>query len=479
MRYAIWDLETNSSDTFFGFILEAGGILVDENFKELDRFNLRGRLPEGELFQSMALLVNGTSIKQLTQVNLSHYELIDQIEKIFQKWGREGSTIFLGWSNIGFDDEMLRKEFFRGLRYPYLLNSSPNKRHDGLNIARAAYGIDPNILKVELNHKSNPIFKLESLSRMQGFDTSTSHTAFTDASNTARILGLIKNKQPENWDSFFKTSSKIETETIVKSHDLLTLSEFFYGRVHNYLIIPLHKNHCIHPIYKWALAIDVKSDIEALMNMSINELKAQMKKVPKFLRTIRSNKGPILLDPKFAKQQKPYNEMSFEEIEKKIKIVKENEKLSQNILIAVKEIAEDKKQSESQEDIYPEEDIYNNFSPKKDQLLFPEWHTANWQDKLRLIPKFEDTRLHWFAQKMIYQEAPEVLPEDLRKSIKRKIAKRILSKANEKWITIGQLYSEIDMLRDKYDDENDKEKLKQLDEHDQFAKTVEQKYENA
>ena len=71
MRYAIWDLETNSSDTFFGFILEAGGILVDENFKELDRFNLRGRLPEGELFQSMALLVNGTSIKQLTQVNVS------------------------------------------------------------------------------------------------------------------------------------------------------------------------------------------------------------------------------------------------------------------------------------------------------------------------------------------------------------------------------------------------------------------------
>ena len=41
MRYAIWDLETNSSDTFFGFILEAGGILVDENFKEIDRLITR------------------------------------------------------------------------------------------------------------------------------------------------------------------------------------------------------------------------------------------------------------------------------------------------------------------------------------------------------------------------------------------------------------------------------------------------------
>ncbi len=374
---------------------------------------------------------------------------------------------------------MLRKEFFRGLRYPYLLNSSPNRRHDGLNIARAAYGIDPNILKVELNHKSNPIFKLESLSRMQGFDTTTSHTAFTDALNTTRILSLIKKKQPENWDSFFKTSSKIETETIVKSKNLLTLSEFFYGRVHNYLVIPLHKSHCLHPIYQWALAIDVKSDVEALTNMSINELKAQMKKVPKFLRTIRSNKGPILLDPKFALKEKPYNEMQSDEIEKKIRLIKENEKFSQNILTAVREIAEDKKQSESQEDIHPEESIYNKFTSNKDTSLFSGWHAASWKDKLRLIPKFEDTRLHWFAQKLLYQEAPDVLPDDLYKSIKRKIANRILSKKNEKWITIGQLYSEIDMLRDKFENEGDKEKLNQLDEHDKFAKSIEQKYESA
>ena len=44
----------------------------------------------------MALIVNGTSVKQLTQVNLSHYQLINELEKIFQRWGREGPTIFLG-----------------------------------------------------------------------------------------------------------------------------------------------------------------------------------------------------------------------------------------------------------------------------------------------------------------------------------------------------------------------------------------------
>ena len=47
MNLAIWDIESSSAITDFGSIIEIGGILVDENFKEKDRFNLRCRLPEG------------------------------------------------------------------------------------------------------------------------------------------------------------------------------------------------------------------------------------------------------------------------------------------------------------------------------------------------------------------------------------------------------------------------------------------------
>ena len=108
MNLAIWDIESSNSDTFFGSILEIGGILVDENFKEKDRFNLRCRLPDGEIPQAMALIVNKTSVEQLTKVNLSHYQMLGEIEKIFKKWS---PACFLGWSYIGFDDEMLRNEF--------------------------------------------------------------------------------------------------------------------------------------------------------------------------------------------------------------------------------------------------------------------------------------------------------------------------------------------------------------------------------
>ena len=247
MNLAIWDIESSSASTDFGSIIEIGGILVDENFKEKDRFNFRCRLPEGEIPQAMALIVNKTSIKQLTQGNLSHYQMLGEVEKIFKKWS---PAIFLGWSNIGFDDEMIRKEFFKGIRYPYITNAAPNKRHDGINIARAAYAIDQTVLNTEINEKNNPVFKLESLARMQGLDSSDAHSALADAEMTAKILNIVRKKQKNTWDTFLKTANKSDIETIVKKGEIITLNEYYYGKSRLHLVVPLHPKYCMHPIYQ-------------------------------------------------------------------------------------------------------------------------------------------------------------------------------------------------------------------------------------
>ena len=109
-----------------------------------------------------------------------------------------------------------------------------------------------------------------------------------------------------------------------------------------------------------------------------------------------------------------------------------NEKFSQNVLVALREVAEEKEQAKSQEDIYAEESIYSKFTSNKDTALFPAWHAASWKDKLKLLSKFDDQRLVGFGQKIIFQEAPEVLPFDILKKIKTGIAKRILSENKEK-----------------------------------------------
>ena len=475
MNLAIWDIESSSASTDFGSIIEIGGVLVDQNFKEKDRFNLRCRLPEGEIPQAMALIVNKTSLDQLTKVNLSHYQMLGEIEKIFKKWS---PAIFLGWSNIGFDDEMIRKEFFKGIRYPYITNASPNKRHDGINIARAAYAVDKNVLQTEINEKNNPVFKLESLSRMNGFDSSDAHSALTDATLTMKILGLIKKKQPNTWDNFLKTANKLDTETIFKKENIITLNEYFYGKSRLYLCAPLHPKHCIHPIYQWGQAVDLRVEVQPLLKMSINELKAEMKKTPKFLRTIRSNKAPIILEAKYGMKEEPYNTIDPELIKKRAQLIRDNEKFSQNILTALREIAEEKEQSKSQEDIYAEESIYKKFTSNKDTALFPSWHAASWKDKLKLLDKFDDERLVGFGKKIIFQESPETLPPDMLKSIKIQIAKRILSNEKEKWWTCKEFYFECDNLRERYTNENDQSKLEFLDQLNNFVMSIQKKYEN-
>ena len=474
MNLAIWDIESSSANTSWGSIIEVGGILVDPNFKELDRFNFRCRLPEGEIPQAMALIVNKTSVDLLTKGNLSHYQMLGQLEAIFKKWS---PAIFLGWSNIGFDDEMIRNEFFRGIRYPYITNATPNKRHDGLNIARGAHAVDESVVKTEINAKGNAVMKLESLARMNGFESSGAHSALFDAELTVKVLGLIKKNQPQTWDIFLRTANRSDTEVIVKKEKIFTLAEYHFGKNYKYVVAPLHPKHCIDN-YNWGRAVDLKVDPTPLLDMSISELKVAMKKL-KFLKTIRSNKAPIILDQSYGMLVEPYNSIDPELIKERARLVNTNEKFSQNILIALREIAEEKQQFDSQEDVLAEESIYKKFTPQKDTALFPKWHAASWKDKLTLLDKFEDGRMISFGKKIIYQESPETLPSDMFKTIKRDIAERILSNEKEKWWTCKEFYFECDNLRDRYTNEKDEKKLKFLDEINEFVEGIQKKYEQA
>jgi exodeoxyribonuclease-1 len=216
---------------------------------------------------------------------------------------------FLGYSSINFDDEVIRKEFFKSLRKPYLTNTDGNVSHDALNIVRAAFAIDDDVLKTELNPKGNKSMKLESLARLNGFESAGAHSALFDTELTVKVLDLIKQKQPTLWQEYFKTSSKVIVENLIKQEKIFTLNEYFYGTSRLYLCAPLHPNACTHPIYNWGQAVDLRVDVEAIQKLNYEDLKKEMKKSPKFLRTIRSNKAPIILDQSFGMKVEPYSKL--------------------------------------------------------------------------------------------------------------------------------------------------------------------------
>ena len=121
--------------------------------------------------------------------------------------------------------------------------------------------------------------------------------------------------------------------------------------------------------------------------------------------------------------------------------------------------------------------LYTNFPKPEDKNLMKIFHQFNWQDKIDVIDKFKEERFSRLAEKLIYEEKPEVLPESTLKKIKREIAERIFSTEKQNWTTLPEFYRQIDEKRSKY--ENDEKKMKLLDEYDKFAQAIEKKYESA
>jgi exodeoxyribonuclease-1 len=476
-KLVIYDTETTNS-TIWGSIIEVGAVVVDKNLNEIGKLNIRGRMPEGEVPSAKALLVNSTSIDLLTKGNYSHYDFLGAVENFFTK---AAPALFMGWSNLNFDRRMFHFNFFKGNRYPYITHSSPNKEHDGLHIARAAQTINSKTLKTELTDAGNESLALEGLARQQGFDTSQQHTAYHDAFTSLKILRIVKDKHKENWENFLSTSTKNSVETILKSEGIYSIFENVKGRNMMYLVSTIHPEHCFHPTYaSWGYLWDLRRDPEPLLNLSANDLKVYLKKFsPKALRVIKTNKAPVVLDQKFALKEKVYADLDLEIIQKRAKLVRKSENFCKNIQIINGEAAEEKAQTKTQEDLLPEETLYEKFIPNKDTQLFKAWHSSSWEDKLRMLDKFQDKRCSWFGQKIIYQEAPHILPPDLYKNIKSEIARRILSKNREKWQTIGMAYQEIDTLRDQASNRDDEDELKKLDDINEFIMSIEKKYEIA
>ena len=474
-KIVIYDTETTNS-TIWGSIIEVGAVVVDKNLKEIGKLNIRGRMPEGEVPSAKALLVNSTSIDLLTKGNYSHYDFLGAVENFFSKCA---PAMFMGWSNLNFDRRMFHFNFFKGNRYPYATHSSPNKEHDGLHIARAAQTLNPETLKTELTEAGNPSLALEALARMQGFDTSQQHTAYHDACTALKVLRIIKNKHKENWEEFLKTSTKSSVETLLTNNGIYSIFENVKGRNMMYLGCSLHPKHSFHPSYpSWGYLWDCRRDPEPLLNLPINQLKDFLKKMsPKALRVLKTNRAPVVLDKKFALRQKPYSDLDLDTIKKRAYLVRNSENFCKNIQIIHREAAEEKEQTKTQEDLLPEETLYEKFIPNKDTSLFKTWHSSSWEDKLRLLDKFQDKRCSWFGQKIIYQEAPQILPPDLYRNIKSEIARRILSKNKEKWQTVHMAYTEIDYLRDQASNRDDEVELKKLDEINEFVMSIEKKYE--
>ena len=141
----------------------------------------------------------------LNNVNLSHYGLIKKLQDKFKKWS---PAIFIGYNTISFDEEFLRKTFFKLLLEPYITQFNGNKSADVLGITRSSKYYYPECLEVGMNEKGNQIFKLDNLTELNKI-THNAHDAMGDVEATMEITKILQKKANIIWDSALNNSTKI------------------------------------------------------------------------------------------------------------------------------------------------------------------------------------------------------------------------------------------------------------------------------
>jgi Exonuclease C-terminal. len=203
-----------------------------------------------------------------------------------------------------------------------------------------------------------------------------------------------------------------------------------------------------------------------------------MKQKPKLIKEIKNNKNPILLDSSFVDKMPNYNKIGIKILNHRAEIIKKSVDFKNKIQTILFEEYESKQMTNSQIDITPEESIYSGGFPdnlEKSKMI--DFHNADWEEKFYISNQFKDERYKYFAHRLIYEEMPHVLPKSDYENIHKIIADQILSTDNEKWNTIPKSYHELDNLREKYEIQNDEEKLLFLENWDHFLQDLEKQYQ--
>ncbi len=428
MAFVFYDTETTGVSTDFDQILQFAAIKTDEKLQELDRFEIRSRLLPHVLPHPAALCVTGKSIGDVTNPELpSHYEMLQTIRQKLLEWS---PAIFVGYNSMSFDEHLLRQALFQNLHPPYLTNTNGNCRADALALVQAASVFAPECLKIPLGNKGVPVYKLDQVAPLNGFDHENAHDALADVEATIHLAQCIRQNAAPCWDRFVRFSKKATVADFVHSENVFVLTEFYFNRPYHYPVA------CFATDQEQAgvcLCLDLTVDLEALSALDDDALVARLQKSPRPVRRVRTNAAPLVASIA-ALPESVRHGLSIEELTNRAHALKSDEALIERLRVAFEASKEDKPVSE-----HIEQHIYLGFIGRDDEALMAAFHKAPWESRSTIVERLEDLRLKHFGRRLIHAHVPDAMDPAHRVEIEALYAARLHPAGDTKveWTTVS------------------------------------------
>lgn len=431
-----YDTETTGINVEFDQIIQFAAILTDQNFREIDRINIRCRRLPWVIPSPGAMLVTGVSPRRIDDPNLPQFpEMMSNIQDKLRSWS---PAIFIGYNSFQFDEPMLQRALWLSLNPPYLTVTNGNARADLLQLVRAVSRITPHALDIPNIASGRPVFRLDRLAPLNGFSHINAHDAMGDVQAVIHIGKRIASRSPALWTAFLNCANRASVSELLGSEEPIFFAEPLKSGRPGWWGLPIGSD-TNQKSTKLVANLDADwVNFSSKWNDSQDELDATLTYQ---IRRIKENMFPIAFGQSDAAEL-------FGILPSKREI-KGADVLRGSQLRDVLTNFSMKMKVNRGEARALEQRIFEGFPSKMDKRTMQEFALLPWLQRTDLVQKLDDPRLRQIAQRLIFLMAPASLSEANRTRVEQGIRDRLLDKHTDRtlWRTISLARSELDEIR--------------------------------
>lgn len=438
MSFVFYDLETSGLSKPFDQILQFGAIYADDDLNVLDQINLRCRRRSEVVPSPGAMLVTNLKPSDLEEQNLSHYEMIRQIVNWISD---KVPAVFIGHNSLDFDEDFLRRCFYRTLENPYLTLRDGNARADTMVVAHAVHHHDNENIQVP-KVGGKPSFRLGPLARLNGidFDEATAHDAFADIVATLDLAKYMRDASPQVWDQMLKNVNLNGINELLEQSSLNYFSAVYFGRPFGFAVSEIGRS--VENQKEIAL-FDLAHDPDDYIDMDVMQLISVLGRSPKVIRVAQANKQPILMPPTLPGIYLKPGGPDLAELQRRADVVANAKQFQEAVGEALPQ-----RYSPRDKSAYVEEQIFDGFFVDEDVALMNLFHEADWSARGDIVKKFSDERLHEIGNLLICEEAPDFATDTQLDEYNQWVSYRKTTSDAVPWTTVTKAVVEANDLLD-------------------------------
>jgi len=475
-----FDCESDAGSALKATCLSVSWITCDlnNNFKIIEDLSgtLNSRFKNSRPFEVDAMLAHNIPIENIKNQKLSNCELVDEWEKAFKHLSDKG-TIFATFNGFNYDNLLLNNSLFINLKFPYITSK---QQFDLLPAVRACSVFAPNALKYELNAKGNLSFKLQAMLRANGLTTEKEHDSYHDTLSTLKLGKLLNDKAPDVFSAALELRRKADVLPKIKKEDIFCWHEAYFKTT---IYCGTHLGESIFP--GWYYLYDFRKNPEEILSLDIQGLKQSLSRSKKWIRTLKSNRAPIIMKKEMYELDEEYRALGMTEIRKRYNLLKKYKEDLANKIRLIQEESYNEKKDFDQTDQHPEEKIYSLNVTNEERNLMNQFNlNNNPKERKNIFNRFKRDDVKILAEMKVFdnneeEEFCKIFSLRDYKRIKKRIRNFILdtSDSPSPFIKIPAQQARIDTLRVIAEKNQDDEKFNQLQEMDSYLENMKNNYD--